>query len=345
VLRSKRSANRRVAAIVLGVMVLMAGLGLTYALMTQSFRRNNDRGVVKRRPLRPSRPDREGPGPEQPSESPLAPLGYLPPDTNVLICVRVGELERSQTGLSESVNLGGRQLSLRRVEELTKLKLDEIDMVGLGARADETILPPLTLIVRTREPHEKRIIGALKAKPRSVAGDGRNGVYQFTSDAIPGPLKRGLLWIADDRTMVIRLVAVDMGNVPTQPAAEGVSHLSEPVRELIAKRPDPKAPLWAVAEVLDWSKGAPAFVAKSLQPADANRLGQVRALAACVRPGKPAKVAVVVGCVSEAAALGVEKRYLVANKGENGLTWARDKEWLTIGWTGDLSELRKALGK
>src|SRR5947209_5113719 len=30
---SKRSANRRVAALVVGVMVLMAGLGLTYALM------------------------------------------------------------------------------------------------------------------------------------------------------------------------------------------------------------------------------------------------------------------------------------------------------------------------
>src|SRR5262245_51959649 len=45
---NRRRSNRRVAAAVLGVMLLMSGIGLAYALRTQDFRRQNDKSLPRK---------------------------------------------------------------------------------------------------------------------------------------------------------------------------------------------------------------------------------------------------------------------------------------------------------
>src|SRR5262245_44774930 len=85
----RRWSNRALGGLVLGVMLVMGGIGLTYALMTQDFRRKNDTSLPRKSrrstteelpPLEPTPPAR------------LAGLGYLPTATNVLAGASVPEL-------------------------------------------------------------------------------------------------------------------------------------------------------------------------------------------------------------------------------------------------------------
>jgi hypothetical protein len=351
-LRSVVGANRRVAALVVGVMLLMAATGLTYALMTQDFRRANDSGLIKRRGYRPTRPDHEAN-----AEAALAsPLGYLPPETNAIVWVHAAELRASPAGrrlLEGALPVGGRPLPLGEARAWTGLGVEQIDQVVLGLKADDNLAPPLTLVVRTRQKYDSQeVVRALEAQRRDLPGDSRE-VYRFTIPNAPLPVRQALLWFADDRTLVVRLLAPlrgvglgqGQGQVPVQPVA-GFGHLGEGVRDLIA-RAGPSPPLGAVAQVADWSQGAPVFLAGQLKlaPEDLERLQQVRAFALSLRPEKQVQLVGAVEAADAAAAAALEKRYLAPHKGAAGLTFGRDKDWLTLRWTGDAAALGKALSR
>jgi hypothetical protein len=342
-----RSANRRLAALVLGVMVLMAGVGLAYALWTQDYRRQNDRGLVKRRPLRPTRPESEpDPGPVAPV-NPLSALGYLPADTNVVLVGLVPQLRAGDAGkqlFGERLNVLGRPLSLERLAEWAGLAPDNIELLALGTRADDQLIPALTLVVRTRRPYdEKKVLAALEAKPRNVAGDARNEVYSLTLKGTPKGRGQAMLWCADRRTLVLRGLAANMGDVPRQ-AEVDYKHLPSVVRELIAQRVEAKAPLWAVGEVASWAEGWPALFAGRLPPEEAARLRLVRTFALSVRPERPSEAVLGLGAVSEAAAGRLEAHFRARGAKVKGMTVTRDGEWVSLRWAGDLAEARQALG-
>jgi hypothetical protein len=115
----RKRANRLVAGIVLGVMVLMGATGLTYALMTVQVRRDHDRSLPRQ-----SRKvfDLLRKGPAEPTETVapgrLAALGYLPADTGIVAAIQVEELLASPAGK----DLRSRGLKVAGVE----LKLDDV---------------------------------------------------------------------------------------------------------------------------------------------------------------------------------------------------------------------------
>src|SRR5437899_3021283 len=85
-----RWSNRRLATFVLGGMATMAALGLAFALTTTQLRRSHDR-VGSADPQR-AIPIRT----VAPAE--LEGLGYLPPDTDIILGVHVAELLQEPAG-------------------------------------------------------------------------------------------------------------------------------------------------------------------------------------------------------------------------------------------------------
>src|SRR5262245_15029286 len=73
--------NRKIALSIVIGMLLMASVGLVFALTTEGFRRHNDYRVKKEQPLPLTV--------QAPGE--LAGLGYLPADCNVVAAMQVAE--------------------------------------------------------------------------------------------------------------------------------------------------------------------------------------------------------------------------------------------------------------
>src|SRR5262249_13191740 len=91
-----RRSNRRIAASILRIMSVMGGVALVFALKTVDFRRSRD---------------------------PQTPLGYLPPDTNVVAGVLVSEALKEPAGQDflKSFRLGPIDLSISDLEHWTGL--------------------------------------------------------------------------------------------------------------------------------------------------------------------------------------------------------------------------------
>src|SRR5207237_6218644 len=149
----------------------------------------------------------------------LVALGYLPEGTDAMAGIHVSELMTqpdSATILrlmrSDRANLG-----IHRIEELTGLKLEDLDHVVLGLKMHENDLPRLLLVVRTQRPYDlEKIRGALNA--RGTKGFQDKMLYRVAPEQIQ---LGGVLWCADERTLVFGLQASDFEGVPATPIAGG----------------------------------------------------------------------------------------------------------------------------
>src|SRR5262245_11456184 len=251
-------ANRLVAGIVLGVMAIMAGAGLTSALITVDIRRDHDRELPPR-PRRLSDYIAPQPRPAEPT-SPwiLAGLGYLPPRTGVLACVQVEDLLNSEAGKelrSRPWKLGKVDVSLDEVRGWTGLALEDVDHVLLGVvvrdGAEADLTPPVHLVVRTRKRYDiKRVKEALKAERgrEEPTPEGRTRtVYSASIRNLPVSL-----WLADERTIVVGVFS-RLEQVPLRPH-EGLKELPGEVQQLMTKRLSAGVPVWLVGHAADWKK-------------------------------------------------------------------------------------------
>jgi hypothetical protein len=333
---AQQAANRLVARVVLGVMLLMAVTGLTYALWTTGFRRANDRGIVKRPSRRPALPPLSTPVPAV-APARLAALAYLPRETSVLAGAHVAELLSSTAGrrlLDQPVRVAGQAVRASSLEAWTGLKLEQIDHVVVGAEAEDRLTPPVHLIVRTREPYDaERVRSALGLRTpltEETPEGGTRKVYRFTARGGGRQLPMRL-WFADDRTLVVGLLTVDLTTVPSRPH-RGSDDLPAAVREVLQTRVGPSAPLWAVGHSQDWRKTpAPIALAQAGQEGQLDRLAQVRTFALWLQPGPPLTVHGAVHCVSAEAAQALEEGFLAPQrKAFPELKSVREGAWLTL---------------
>jgi hypothetical protein len=342
-----RRANRRVAGLVVGVMVLMAAGGLALALFTQGYRRANDRGLVKRRSRRPALPPEDAPAVQPVPPARLAALGYLPDGTNAVIGVHVAELLASPAGkglLDTTLQLGNYDVRLSRLKGWTGLALEDLDHVVLGVKADDQLLPLGVLVVRTRQPYDRaEVCKALDARERPRGG---KTLYSFKPASAPDWLTL-FMWCADERTILIGYRLEHFASLPDKPVP-GAEALAEPVRAVVEKRMSPGGPLWGAVHTTDWTQGVLNILvgALGIKDRDAERLARTRTLALWVQAEPQLTVRGVCAAPDEESARLLEERYLVPwQKKGRGLTFARDKQWLTVQWKTDLARLRKALGK
>jgi hypothetical protein len=284
-----------VARVVLAVMGAAAAAGLTFALVTQQFRRDRDR--PKDGPTRPEAVLR----PVAPSE--LAALGYLPGDTNLIVAVHVAEALREPAGREwlERFRLGPMDFGIDSVEKWTGLRWDELDHVVLGLRVDNRLVPRLTLVAQTSRPYDaEKVRNALKAK--RLPDPGKRTLWGFRLEQ---PALQGVLWFAGERTLIVGLSAKDLEGIPPTPMV-GPDHLSEELRGLLKERVGRVAQAWVVGHAEEWSKTVAGLVLNTLAKPDREALAKVQSFGAWVQVDEAMTVNGAFRCMDEAAAQALE---------------------------------------
>jgi hypothetical protein len=329
-------ANRLVGAAVIGLMVVMAGTGLTYALLTVHTRREHDR-ALPRKPRRPWLSERTPTPEEAVAPAQLPALGYLPASTGVVAAVQVQELLASPAGKelrSQPLRVGGTGFSLDSVKDWTGLEAEDVDHAVLGVAVrdgeDADLTPPVHLVVRTRRPYNPaRVRLALKAtRPHEerAPGGGKRTLYAASVRGVPVQL-----WLADERTLVLGLFS-DLAQVPAAPQ-EGLAQLPAELRRVIEQRLAAGVPAWVAGHSADWKKTwLPALLARRKDVPVLGRLEQVRTFALWLVPSRPAKLAGAFRCGDEAQARKVEAEELAPREKEHPETfkYTREGAWLDV---------------
>ena len=300
-------ANRLVGAIVLGTMLLFAGVGLAFALATVQMRRDHDHAL----PRKQRKPWLLGnkPADEELAVSParLVGLRYLPSSTNFVAALHVEELLNGTLGKDlqeKSWKVDQVDLSLASMKEWTGLAAEDIDHIVVGVDFGDggafLLMPPVHIVVRAlRSDGANRMRVALKAtsgrKEKTPEGSERM-VYAFTVKNIPMHL-----WAADDRTIVID-VFNKLERVPGKPT-EDITHLPLELREMIEKRLAAGTPFWAVGHSTNWKQ---TWLSRLLGPANelplVSRLNEVQTFGLWLVPTRPVKLGGAFRFADEAAA-------------------------------------------
>jgi hypothetical protein len=337
-LRMRRN-NRIVAATVLGVMGLGAILGLSYALYSQPERRAHD----TRMPHKPRGPNLTD-LPTTPTATPpiaLEALRWLPTDSTVVAGVQVAELRQTDAGrdlLNNLSHIGKLEIKAGLLEQWTGLKVEEVDHVVLGVKADDALPPRAVLVVRTLHPYNADAVRTtLHAEPLPDAG----GKKLYKCKPRDGGLAT-VLWFADEQTLIFGLVAKHLEAVPDKPAV-GLERLPAEVRTLLQNRLQAAGPAWVVGYAADWRK---TVAAAFLTEKDADLLGRIHAFAVQLQAVQPTTLLASLQCDNADAAQALEKRLLAAKPAPDA-DWkaAREGSWLTLQLRGDPMAFFKDLGK
>jgi len=334
---------------VLSVMIVMATVGLIFALATQSSRRANDAGIVSkaRRTLFPSRRVEvveSSPEPSVLAPAQLAALGYLPPDRGVLVGVHVEDLLSGAIGkelLAQPLRVGERDFQLSNILSWTSLRLEEIDHAVVALKPDAPL--STLLVVRTRQDYDpKKVRSALKAER---TGGGMKTLYQIE---VPGLSIRPLLWCADNRTLVLALSPSELQAAPNSPV-EGLGHLPAAIRTVLQERMGTGGPLWAVGHADNWSETAAGLLLQRANPEDVKRLEQVRTFGVWLQQPSGGNQPILtlqatLACANANAARELEEKSLRPHLTAEARL-VRSDNWLTLQTKLDLAGLRKALEK
>lgn len=256
---TRRRSNWLIAGGVLGVMALMAAVGLMYALKTKPDRRDRD---------------------------PKGPLGYVPGDCNVLAAVHVTKALEEPAGRQflERWEVGPTALGLAHIEKWTGIKLEEINQVVLGAKYSEGPLPErMVLVVQTRGAYD---VGAVRAalQANRQTERGKKTLYRFKLDLVP-KLKwerEAELWCPAETILVVSLHPLDMDAVPLTPVA-GVEHFAPPLQALLQEPLGQGSHAYLVAHAESWDKTAVHFKLAKLPKEDQAVLSKVQTVGLWLR--------------------------------------------------------------
>jgi hypothetical protein len=207
--------------------------------------------------------------------------------------------------------------AIARLEQLTGLKLEDVDHIVIGLKMEEADLPHLYVVVRTRSPYdEEKVREKLKAK--RVNGLSGKRVYRITLEQTqPG----GALWCAGDRTLVFALQPKDLAELPAKPssgvdrfAPELQKHLTSPYLAVGTRA-------WIVGASSRWDEILGLLQLVGLPEADWQGLSQVRAFVGQIHFGPGFEAFLLAECADAAGALkfanylaakGLDSRHLGA---------------------------------
>jgi hypothetical protein len=256
--------------VVLGLMALMALIGLSYALWTKDFRnRNSQRPLIVKG--KEQLPDAGTWKPVGPAE--LRSVGYLPRDTNVIGAVHVAEILQDPVGRTflQQPRPAPIHWALARVEEWTGLKPEAVDHLVFGTKIG-TDLPQVCLVAQTRRPYSQAELAKAKVLHGSKPTTYRNKALYHIQIRPLGDL---LLWCADDRTLVAlyrfeATRAEDLNAIPDAPR-HGAEGLPAPLRSCLERRLGKGTQIW-LAGHLDQPDILEALLTFSQVPSDVQQL-------------------------------------------------------------------------
>jgi hypothetical protein len=341
VFANRRRANRVVALLVLGVMVVMAGGGLTFALLTQKDRRAHDTGLTGRPKRSPVPVEEEFPMATVPPDK-LPALGYLPSGTNLLLAAQFAELVLSPTGkqlLQDPIKIGGERYPLGELPGWVGLGSDDVDHVVLGVKFSDAVVPPVYLVVRTREPYDGDALRQ-RLKGKRIASSSKKVIFSFRSLQKDFPL---FAWMADPQTLVLALASDQLDALPSRPH-EDLTQLPDDLRAVLKERRELGSPLWAAGDPRTWSKTASLPFFTRLKKEDLEQLGQVRSFAVWVQPDKVVTIKASFQCKDAAAAHALEQHFRPKEPHpDHPLKTAFDGPWLNLQYQFEADRLAKWL--
>ncbi len=348
-----RGRNRVVGLGLLALMVVMAGVGLAYALWTTDLRRIHDTGRSQSgRPLpMPTDATLLSPtGPVAPAK--LDALAYLPPDTNLVVGVHLAEIGGTKAGktlLAQSLPVG--PLPAVKIDDLlrwTRFEPSEVAHLIIGFKLVKQVpgdlpLPPrMELIVHTKSAFDADTV----RKRLNAHLDSEDGKRRLDRFELGNKQLSAVLWCADDRhTFVFGLVPSDVKAVPPTPEPN-LDRLPRELREVLQERVASGGPLWIAGTSDDWSKTWAAKLFDKLPAADRARLNRVRTFAAWVQLDESVTVRGAFDCRDDAGAKGLEDYFHGLSKdGDPGLKMANDSGWITLQWRTTPETLLRSLEK
>lgn len=220
--------NRQIGLAVLGLMVFMAAIGLGYALKTVEFRRSHDKPEEERAPASVVHP------------ADLPGVGYLPDDVQVIAGVRVSALRSSEPARTALTALG---VAIDDAGRVLGVPADDVDHVIVGASV-KALPPRLNVVLRARRPINA---DAVRTALRAGRGNEHNGRMLYEVKLRPkGP--DGLLWFADDRTIVGGLVREHFDKLPDPPNPY-IGRFPGPLPAIFRDRVDARALAWAAVHI------------------------------------------------------------------------------------------------
>jgi hypothetical protein len=316
-------SNRLVGAIVLGVMGLMASVGMVYALYTAQGRRAYDK-AEHQRPAQtwvdvPTGEDNRKPvAPAQ-----LAALGYLPAKTNLVLGIDMEELARSpeaQKLLQQSFPMGNSSFRPDQVAGWLGLKPEAIDHLVLGISTKDSLLPSGVLIVRTRDSlTEKQIQSQLKGE--RVPGIPRRHLYRLRLENVS--FQPVILWI-NEHTQALAIIPAHLEGVPDEPR-QGLGHLSTELSKLIVERVEPGCTIWVVGELNEQFWMYLGNLGR-WEPPLLQRVQPLREFAVGMRTQQPFRIGVALHMNDEKAAASWEEGW----KDQKMLNLSRDGQWIRV---------------
>jgi hypothetical protein len=263
-----RRPNSAIAGLVLGLMAVAACIGLGFAFLTTSTRREHDSGR-SRQPVPP-------PLPSTPRRAP-------PTDFQVIAVVSVGAARNHPAGarLLEQLALTGEVSGVVRGGQRAGLNLENLRHVVLGLRLNEdkpdNPLAALTLVVDTYKPYD---FGEVRALLRAGPPVERAGKIVY-------PLKlplAGLLWRADDLTLAVALrldgtkPEADLDRIALAPKA-AANKLPPDLQPFLQEGVARGAVAWLAGHAENGEALLRALPRGALPVADQEALGGVRAFA------------------------------------------------------------------
>jgi hypothetical protein len=337
-----RRPSRLVAAAVLGVMVCMAGAGLAFALLTQRERRAHDTGLIKkpkRSPVAVAEPEPVA-GPVAPDK--LEALGYLAPETGLVIGVHVADLLAVPEGrqlLESPFQVGKGEIKLNVFVGSMGLRLVDLDHLVIGMKLDDPLIPRSHLIAHTREPIDPEQLRA-RLNGQRLAGTGKRVIYRYAPAGRQVPLA---MFCPDNRTVVVSFLAPHLELIPLKPDPD-LGQLPEDLRGLLRERKEPGSQLWAVARAEDWSRTSLRRLLERMKKEDAARLAGVRTFGVWVQLDRAVTVKAAFRCKDDAAARGLDEFFHTPPRNSPSLKTALDGPWLNVQLRTDRATAQQALG-
>ncbi len=274
-------SNGRIAALVLGVMLLMALLGGAYAWRTVLVRRGFDFQLPKTQALsvpviarvalgayvlamvlavvwgwnQRERAKRAA-GQSEPWTSrfgiPLLALMVLVGVGLAIVVIQTRPVRGPKpTDPSDPLSVPAVLPSrLDTLEQWTSVKLHDIDHAVIGVSL-KSLIPRVTLVVRTIQPYDlPGVVDELKARETKVGG---KTLYRFE---LPKMAREAYLWTPDDRTLVLSWPDDAAKTLPSAPHP-GMGQLSLALQSFISKQIDPDAEkqpvqVWAACHMERW---------------------------------------------------------------------------------------------
>lgn len=231
----ERPGNRKTAMIVLGTMLTMAIIGLSYALWTIKERRARDPKplldpIVTRKPLE------------------LSGLGYLPRESDVIVGLHLAELladKKVGQPLMEEPRPWLLDWVAKQLPRVAGMKLEEIDHLLLAGSFDNM---QAVMVVKTRRAYSlEKIVEAIK--PTRSTQYEKLPVYEFP---LP-PMFEAMLWCVEEKTLVcvIRMDAPKVDRLHSLSATpRKVSEVvSAPLHQALTQRLRRHQYAWAVGRL------------------------------------------------------------------------------------------------